>query len=85
MRPLGLPGPDIIWRTEMNRVFLPIPAGDDAHSGKAGRIKGLARRGQVEGGLDEAAVIFQTNIANQAQTGATVCLGENQDAFLSTF
>ena len=72
MSPVGLPRPDIIRRAEMNRVFLTIPADDDAHSGEAGRVKGMSRGGQIERRLDEAAVIIQTNIASHAQTGAAI-------------
>jgi hypothetical protein len=43
MSPVGLPGPNIIWCTEMYRVFFTIPADDDAHSGEAGGVNGLSR------------------------------------------
>ena len=70
MSPVGLPGPEIVRCTEMNRVFLAIPADDDTHSGERGRVNGFSRGGQIERRLDEASVILQTNIARHAQTGA---------------
>ena len=54
----------------MNRVFLSIPADDNAHSSEAGRVNSISRGGQIERRLDEAAVILQTNIASHAQTVA---------------
>jgi hypothetical protein len=56
----------------VNRVFLTIPANDDAHSSEAGRVNGISRGGQIERRLDEAAVILQTNIASHAQIVAAI-------------
>ena len=48
MSPVGLPGPNIIWCPEMNRVFLAIPSDDYAHSGKTERVNGISAGGQIE-------------------------------------
>ena len=69
---VGLPRPDIIRCTKMDRVFLAITANDDTHSGEGGRVNGYSRGGQIERRLDKAAVILKTNIAGHAQTGAAI-------------
>lgn len=45
MSTIGLPRTNVIQRAEMNRVFLVIPAHDNAHSNEARRVNRTSRRG----------------------------------------
>ncbi len=45
MCPVGLSRPQIIWCTEMYRVFFAIPMDDDTHSGEAASVNDISRGG----------------------------------------
>ena len=72
MGAVGLPGPDHVGRAQMERVALAVAAHQGAQPAEARGVKGLARRRQVQGGLDEAAVVFEADLAGETQTGAAV-------------
>ena len=63
---------DIFRRAEVNRVSLVIATNDEADAGKGGRIKGTARHCQVQRCLDKTAVVLETDIAGEKQTGAII-------------
>ncbi len=69
---VGLPRPNIVRGSEVNRVLLAIAAHGNPHPSVGGCVKGRARARQVERRLDEAAIIFQSHVSRHAQTRATI-------------